>query len=66
MMTKAELIELLDGVDDDCEVDPWELRRLEREAAEERERRIEELEERQHESGFYAFQDRMEMFRRER
>ena len=65
-MTKAELLELLDGVDDDFEIDPWELRRMEREAAEEHERRIEELEERQHQSGFYAFQDRMEMFRRER
>ena len=26
---------------------------------------IEELEERQHDSGFYAFQDTMEMYRRE-
>ena len=65
-MTKAELVKLLDGVDDDYELDPWEIRRLEREAAEERERRIEELEERQHESGFYAFQDQMWNWRNER
>jgi hypothetical protein len=38
----------------------------EREAAEERERMIEEQEERQHQSGFYAFQDLMEMWRNER
>ena len=36
-----------------------------REAEEERERTIEELEERQHDSGFYAFQDTMEIYRRE-
>lgn len=65
-MTKAELIELLDGLDDDEQVTASDIRQWEREAAEERERFIEELEERQHESGFYAFQDRLEMFRRER
>lgn len=65
-MTKAELIELLDGLDDDEQVTASDIRQWEREAAEERERFIEELEERQHQSGFYAFQDRLEMFRRER
>lgn len=65
-MTKAELIELLDGLDDDEQVTASDIRQWEREAAEERERFIDELEERQHESGFYAFQDRLEMFRRER
>lgn len=65
-MTKAELIELIDGLDDDEEITASDIRQWEREAAEERERFIEDLEERQHESGFYAFQDRMEMFRRER
>lgn len=65
-MTKAELIELLDGLDDDEQVTASDIRQWEREAAEERERFIEELEERQHESGFYAFQDRLEMFGRER
>ena len=38
----------------------------EREAAEEAQARIEELEECQHDSGFYPFQDLMEMYRRER
>lgn len=38
----------------------------EEEAAEEREYLIEEIEERQHKSGFYAFQDLMDMYRRER
>lgn len=65
-MTKAELVELLDGLDDDEEITPSDIRQLEREAAEERERFIDELEERQHQSGFYAFQDRLEMYRRER
>lgn len=65
-MTKAELVELLDWLDDDEEITPSDIRQWEREAAEERERFIDELEERQHQSGFYAFQDRLEMFRRER
>ena len=38
----------------------------EREAAEELERMIEEQEEYQDKSGFYAFQDLMEMYRNER
>ena len=62
-MTKEHLIELLEGYDDDEEVD---LNELMRDVEEERERRIEELEERQHQSGFYAFQDMMDMRRRER
>ena len=37
-----------------------------REAAEERERMIEEQEEYQHNSGFYAFQELIEMYRNER
>lgn len=37
----------------------------EREAAEYAEALVDELEERQHASGFYAFQDTMEMYRRE-
>ena len=36
-----------------------------REAEQEHMALIEELEERQHDSGFYAFQDTMEMMRRE-
>ena len=62
-MTKAELIAMVDGLDDVDEVD---IGLLEREAAEERERRIEDLEERQHQSGFYAFQDQMWNWRNER
>lgn len=65
-MTKAELIELLEDLDDDAEVTAHDVREWEREAAEERELYIDELEERQHQSGFYAFQDRLEMYRRER
>ena len=38
----------------------------EREAFEEHERFVEEVEERQHKSGFYAFQDMLEMYRNER
>ena len=64
-MTKAELIELLDqyGYDEDDEVD---LNELERIRAEERAEFIERIEERQHQTGFYEFQDKMEMYRRER
>lgn len=62
-MTKEQLLLLLDGYEDDEEID---LNELARDVEEERERRIEELEERQHQSGFYAFQDQMDMWRRER
>lgn len=40
--------------------------RCEAEAEAEHKRMIEELEERQHQSGFYVFQDVMEMYRSER
>ena len=64
-MTRAELIELCDryGIEEDDEVD---LNELERIRAEERAEMIESIEERQHDSGFYAFQDKIEMYRRER
>ena len=64
-MTKAELIELLDryGYDEGDEVD---LNELERIRAEERAELVERIEERQHQTGFYEFQDRIEMYRRER
>ena len=62
-MTKEELLRLMDGLDDDDEVD---IPRLLRERAEAHEALVEEIEERQHQSGFYAFQDRLEMYRRER
>ena len=66
-MTKDEILEYLDEYDSNEEVDLKELEREylrdlhEREAA-----LIERLEEEQHNSGFYAFQDQMEMMRRER
>ena len=64
-MTRAELIELCDryGIEEDDEVDLNDLECL---MAEEREELIERIEERQHNSGFYVFQDTMEMYRRER
>ena len=62
-MTKAELLALVDGLDDEDEVD---IRQLERDRAERHAELVEEIEERQHQSGFYAFQDRLEMLRRER
>ena len=40
--------------------------RCEQDAYEEHQRWVEEREEEQHRSGFYAFQDLMEMYRRER
>ena len=62
-MRKKELLGLIDGLDDEDEVD---INRLLRERAEAHERLVEEIEERQHQNGFYAFQDKMEMYRRER
>lgn len=69
-MTKAELVELLEVYDDDAELTAGELSRLareyEREKYEAREEFIEMLEERQEQSGFYAFQDAMWNWRNER
>ena len=62
-MTKAELMSMIDCLDDEDEVD---IRQLEREAAEAREQMIEDLEERQHMNGFYTFQDKMWNWRNER
>lgn len=62
-MTKADLLNMLDDYDEDDEVD---LNELERARAEERAEFIERIEERQHQTGFYEFQDKMEMYRRER
>jgi len=64
-MTRAELIELCDryGIEKDDEVDMNDLAQA---RAEERAEFIERIEERQHMSGFYAFQDKLEMCRRER
>lgn len=66
-MTKEELLEYLDDYEDGEEVDLAEIRReIARDKAERHAMFIEELEENQHASGFYAFQDTLEMFRRER
>lgn len=62
-MIKEQLIDLLNGYEDDEEID---LNELVRDLEDERERKIEELEERQHDSGFYAFQDAMYNWRMER
>ncbi len=62
-MAKQELLEILDEYEEDDEVDLAELLRDEAEA---RAERIEMLEERQHQSGFFAFQDELDIFRGER
>lgn len=62
-MTKSDLLNMLDAYDEDDEVD---LNELAQARAEERAEFIERIEERQHMSGFYAFQDKLEMCRRER
>lgn len=62
-MKKEQLIDLLNGYEDDEEID---LNELVRDLEDERERRIEEIEERQHDSGFYSFQDAMYNWRMER
>lgn len=62
-MTTRELMEYIaeHNVDDDTDI--YELME---EIEQRRQQMIEEIEERQHASGFYAFQDTMEMMRRER
>lgn len=62
-MTKEKLLEILEDYADDEEID---LAKLEEEEYEAHQRFVEELEEYQHQSGFYAFQDLMDMWRRER
>ena len=63
VVTKDWLQDYLEDLEDDEEID---LGQIERDYAEERERYIEDLEERQHDSGFYSFQDTLWMYRRER
>lgn len=62
-MTKEWLQAYLEDLEDDEEIN---LNEIARDYYEGRERYIEELEEEQHASGFYAFQDKLEMYRRER
>lgn len=54
---------IAENCDEDDEID---INKLCRDIAQHREERLEELEERQHQSGFYAFQDLMDMYRFER
>lgn len=61
-MTKERLIEIINTYEDGEDVN---LNELARDMAEYERERLEELEERQHQSGFYAFQDLMDMRRRE-
>ena len=67
-MTKRQLIDVLDEFDDDEEIDFGEVDFVGyfRELEEAESERIEALEERQHATGFYAFQDKMAMMRFER
>ena len=62
-MTTRELMEYLaeHNVDDDTDINE-----LLEDIEQHRQQMIEEIEERQHASGFYSFQDTMEMMRRER
>ena len=62
-MTKQELLDIISEYDENDEID---LAEILREQEERRQALIEEIEERQHNSGFYAFQDTLDMYRRER
>ena len=67
MPTKEEILDYLDMFDDDEEIDINDLiSELNYIKQERHQMLIEELEERQHQSGFYAFQDKMAMWRYER
>lgn len=65
-MTKEQMLEFLEQYEDDDVIDEYELVRYQQSIAETHEQFIEELEERQHASGFYAQQDIIEMYRCER
>lgn len=62
-MTKEQIFDILDDYDDTDEIN---LNEIMRDFYEAREAMIEEIEERQHKSGFYAQQDLIDMYRRER
>ena len=64
-MTKREMMDFLSHYDEEDQIDEYEMAEYIRDIEEARERMIEEIEERQHASGFYAFQDTMDMYRRE-
>lgn len=65
-MTKREMMDFLSRYDEGDQIDEYEMAEYIRDIEEAREHMIEEIEERQHASGFYAFQDTMDMYRRER
>ena len=60
-MTNAELMQILRQYPDDTEISE-----IYRDLDEERQRVLEYYEERQHDSGMYAQQDLIDMYRRER
>lgn len=62
-MTKQELLELLDIYDGKDDIN---LNEILQSLYEERQAHMEEIEERQHKTGFYAQQDLIEIYRRER
>lgn len=62
-MTKQELLQIISEYGEYDEID---LAEIMREQEERRQALIEEIEEWQHNSGFYVFQDTIEMYRRER
>ena len=65
-MTKEQMLDFLSQYEDGDVIDEYELARYQQSIAEAHERLVEEIEERQHASGFYIQQDVIEMYRRER
>lgn len=62
-MTKEQLLDILDDYDDTDEIN---LNEIMRDFYEARQAMIEDIEERQQKSGFYAQQDLIDMYRNER
>lgn len=65
-MTKEQMLVFLGGLKDGEIVDEYELTAYMRQLNENRRLWMEELEERQHSSGFYAQQDLIAMYKHER
>ena len=66
MVSKQRLLEILDEYDDDARFDEYELSRILRDEEEAKQEMIERAVERLHKSGFYAQQDLIDSYRRER
>lgn len=66
MVSKQRLLEILDEYDDDARFDEYELSRILRDEEEAKQEMIERAVERLHNSGFYAQQDLIDSYRRER